>query len=723
MKFNHFLAGVVAGYVLKHGPGTLMFMWSVLTSEEVLFVFDWAIIVMSINLVARSYQLSRAINISFPHALRMIFDTMVYVIIGTQLGDEGKGGAGDKLVNKLAGDDDDEHDENSWHRKITKFLKKIHTMNVFQKRLIFIACAVLFSPMIVATHGSSITVRKLIGMLLTGQYIFMCIARSMNSKCLWVVSGSGGANAGHTVYVRKNGKVHKYNTNIIPASFDKAKMVFLGCKKVLHLGAFHKEITRITSENNDIPPMTTMEILRRKLRFMNGMAFTFIPALMQERINEYLKSIDGKSVGTTGVGISTTMAQYDIKCPIEIITWFNIHPTSRNSLYEQYLKTCNSDATIGQYLDLLKSGKIKPITVNCCGEEKVLNEHFTLSEMSHMIKYIDLENINWFFDNFWNCIIDNTEMFKMYSDEILCHSIAFIFEGVQANGLSAQIGPLNATTSTELDPDILWKNSLGMKLPLSTWKSYGVSVSTIGVIKLLQSSVGNHINLTKMNILDSLVSLRDIDVSGNKLVSDSEMWKYNFGKYWKFAANLIQNKWKDLTVDDMTTEKFIELGLLTPDRELNLNLMLAYFYGEQGTTTGRPRTICWLDLVRIKSSMLGQIDGLALTRLDAFNEFTKFYMCVKYENTRTGELHDCINMKDPDFDKSYRPVYVSFPTWPERIDFTKINSFDELPIEAKNIFKAIEQHLGIPIVSCNLSASKTMFTNRFARKLSDFSLF
>ena len=127
-----------------------------------------------------------------------------------------------------------------------------------------------------------------------------------------VCGGSGGANAGHTLM--HNG--YKYNTNILPAAFMQGDLVFLGSNKLYNISSFKREVDRITTPRKDAPALTNLDELREKLIFDNTGKVTFCSAVIAEHINEFNKTkTTGGSVGTTGQGISTTLAQFDVKCP------------------------------------------------------------------------------------------------------------------------------------------------------------------------------------------------------------------------------------------------------------------------------------------------------------------------------------------------------------------------------------------------------------------------
>ena len=112
---------------------------------------------------------------------------------------------------------------------------------------------------------------------------------------------------------------------------------------------------------------------------------------------------------------------------------------------------------------------------------------------------------------------------------------------------------------------------------------------------------------------------------------------------------------------------------------------------EFGTTTGRPRRTGWLDLPVLRTAvMLNGIDKIALTKLDVFDDFDEISVCTSYEaggtdwktfpEFRSGEL---------------RPKYKTFRGWKRSI--VGAPAFDDLPGEARDYIRFIEQELETPV--------------------------
>lgn len=114
---------------------------------------------------------------------------------------------------------------------------------------------------------------------------------------------------------------------------------------------------------------------------------------------------------------------------------------------------------------------------------------------------------------------------------------------------------------------------------------------------------------------------------------------------------------------------------------------------EIGTTSGRTRDPGWLDLVLIKAAVsVNKVTALAITKLDVLTEFAKLKVCIAY--TIKGKNVDYIS-GDAKFLSKCQPVYEGLPGWNQ--DITKIRNFSQLPKNAQNYIKFIEDYLKIPV--------------------------
>ncbi|MFA5542574.1 MAG: adenylosuccinate synthase [Bacilli bacterium] len=114
---------------------------------------------------------------------------------------------------------------------------------------------------------------------------------------------------------------------------------------------------------------------------------------------------------------------------------------------------------------------------------------------------------------------------------------------------------------------------------------------------------------------------------------------------------------------------------------------------EYGATTNRPRRIGWFDSVLLNySSMVNGLTGLAIMLLDVLTGINELQICVSY--TLDGKIINSIPARLKDFSRC-KPNYISLPGWSE--DITNVKSFDELPVNAKNYLRKIEELVGVEI--------------------------
>jgi adenylosuccinate synthase len=115
--------------------------------------------------------------------------------------------------------------------------------------------------------------------------------------------------------------------------------------------------------------------------------------------------------------------------------------------------------------------------------------------------------------------------------------------------------------------------------------------------------------------------------------------------------------------------------------------------GEVAATTGRIRRVGWLDLEIVRTAVeLSGVTELCLTKLDVLSGLEELQVCVGYK--KNGEP-----VRYADVDAyglgAVECVYQSVQGWRE--DISKAKSFEELPINAQNYVKMIEDAVGIPV--------------------------
>lgn len=115
---------------------------------------------------------------------------------------------------------------------------------------------------------------------------------------------------------------------------------------------------------------------------------------------------------------------------------------------------------------------------------------------------------------------------------------------------------------------------------------------------------------------------------------------------------------------------------------------------EMGTTSGRKRRIGWFDAVLVREAIrLNGVNSLAVMKLDILDRVKNIKVCTHYS------LHgkDCDHVPALVDDMlDIQPQYEVMPGWCS--DTSKIRNFDDLPTEAKNYIKRMEELVGVPIV-------------------------
>jgi adenylosuccinate synthase len=114
---------------------------------------------------------------------------------------------------------------------------------------------------------------------------------------------------------------------------------------------------------------------------------------------------------------------------------------------------------------------------------------------------------------------------------------------------------------------------------------------------------------------------------------------------------------------------------------------------EYGTTTRRPRRCGWFDAVAVKySADLCGVGSIVMTLLDVLGGLDHLQICTgyRYRGNRLAYFR-----ADADVLAEVEPIYETLPGW--RGNAAACSSFDQLPREAQQYVKRIEQLVGVPI--------------------------
>jgi adenylosuccinate synthase len=128
---------------------------------------------------------------------------------------------------------------------------------------------------------------------------------------------------------------------------------------------------------------------------------------------------------------------------------------------------------------------------------------------------------------------------------------------------------------------------------------------------------------------------------------------------------------------------------------------------EFGATTGRRRRCGWLDGVVLRDAVrINGLDGLAITKLDVLSGLGQLNICTEYDIS--GTRHTCMPADIREVE-SIRPIYRTLSGWKE--DLSQMRSFDDLPEEARDYLKTLEDMAETPImlISVGPSREQTIF--------------
>ncbi|MGA7277857.1 MAG: adenylosuccinate synthase [Desulfocapsaceae bacterium] len=116
--------------------------------------------------------------------------------------------------------------------------------------------------------------------------------------------------------------------------------------------------------------------------------------------------------------------------------------------------------------------------------------------------------------------------------------------------------------------------------------------------------------------------------------------------------------------------------------------------GEFGATTGRKRRCGWLDgVVATDAVRLNGLTGLAITKLDVLSGQSTIKMATGY---RLGEAQLEVMPANIEAAQAVQPIYQEMAGWHSEIN--EVKNYDDLPGEAKDYIKRIEDFTGVEAV-------------------------
>lgn len=123
---------------------------------------------------------------------------------------------------------------------------------------------------------------------------------------------------------------------------------------------------------------------------------------------------------------------------------------------------------------------------------------------------------------------------------------------------------------------------------------------------------------------------------------------------------------------------------------------------EYGTTTGRARRCGWLDgMVLRYGHRINGYTGLIVTKLDVLSGLSEVKIAEAYRR-RDEILRDFPT--DPRVFREARPVYRTFPGWPE--DLSGIRRIPDLPKACREYLAFVEEYTGVPVIMVSIGADR-----------------
>jgi adenylosuccinate synthase len=116
--------------------------------------------------------------------------------------------------------------------------------------------------------------------------------------------------------------------------------------------------------------------------------------------------------------------------------------------------------------------------------------------------------------------------------------------------------------------------------------------------------------------------------------------------------------------------------------------------GERGTTTGRDRRTGWLDLVALRyAARLNGFTGLAITKLDVLSGIDPLRVAIRYRSSEGAVLDEFPYHQS--ILHGAAAEYEELPGFDG--DISGARSEDDLPAEARDYLRFLEEHLNVPV--------------------------
>uniref|UniRef100_A0A674NYT6 Adenylosuccinate synthetase isozyme 2 n=1 Tax=Takifugu rubripes TaxID=31033 RepID=A0A674NYT6_TAKRU len=153
----------------------------------------------------------------------------------------------------------------------------------------------------------------------------------------------------------------------------------------------------------------------------------------------------------------------------------------------------------------------------------------------------------------------------------------------------------------------------------------------------------------------------------------------------------------------------VGIGAFPTEQSNDVGELLQTRGKEVGVTTGRKRRCGWLDLVLIKyAHMINGFTAIALTKLDILDVFSEI---------KVGMSYKVDNQMIPHFPANQEVLhrvevqYETLPGW--KCDTSAARSFEDLPENAQNYVRFIEEQLGVPVKWIGVGKSRESMIQLF----------
>lgn len=128
---------------------------------------------------------------------------------------------------------------------------------------------------------------------------------------------------------------------------------------------------------------------------------------------------------------------------------------------------------------------------------------------------------------------------------------------------------------------------------------------------------------------------------------------------------------------------------------------------EVGTITNRARRCGWFDAVLVRQmAYLSNVDQIILTKLDILDNIQELKVCVAYDIE--GKIYDHLPT-NLDLQSKIKPIYQILTGW-EEITYSS-TSLEQLPFDAQNYIKFIEEFINIPIIIVSTGPERDQIIN------------